>query len=213
MQIKLLIACEDESLGLVLSSHFAQDAAADIAIFTTDPARLRVETAKLAPDVLLLEQSPGSDPEAVLQPLLRLRPATRVLFLCENLSHELMLALVRLGACGCLLRSDPPAIWAKAVRAVHGGDAWFGRSSLVLALRSLVGAAAVVHTRPDEGRLTAREEEVFDLIGRGLSNKEVARELTISDHTVKTHLHRIYVKLHQSGRYKALLSHAGRLSH
>ena len=50
---------------------------------------------------------------------------------------------------------------------------------------------------------------MLDLIGSGLSNKEIARQLDISDKTVKTHLHRVYVKLNQSGRYKALLAQIG----
>lgn len=89
---------------------------------------------------------------------------------------------------------------------MHGGDTWFGRSTLLQALHSLIGAAPVARTPVDEGRLTQREEEILHLTGRGLTNKEIARELDISDHTVKTHLHRVYVKLHQSGRYKVLLS-------
>jgi Response regulator containing a CheY-like receiver domain and an HTH DNA-binding domain len=56
--------------------------------------------------------------------------------------------------------------------------------------------------------LTAREREILDLVGAALSNKEIARKLAISDKTVKTHLHHIYVKLQRSGRYKAFLSDA-----
>jgi DNA-binding NarL/FixJ family response regulator len=214
MQIKLLIACEDESLRIGLSRQFTHDPANGIDCHTTDLTKLHMEAASIRPDVLLLEQSMcRNDAHLVLPPLLRLIPATRVLFLCEACTDDLMLAFVRLGACGCVLTSDDPALVAKAVRSVHGGDTWFGRSSLVLALRHLVCARAVAPRRADEGRLTVREEEIFDLIGRGLTNKEVARELDISDHTVKTHLHRIYVKLQQSGRYKALLSQPSRLSH
>jgi DNA-binding NarL/FixJ family response regulator len=52
----------------------------------------------------------------------------------------------------------------------------------------------------DEHGLTPREEEVLRLVGAGLSNKDIARRLTISDKTVKTHLHHVYVKLRLSGR-------------
>jgi DNA-binding NarL/FixJ family response regulator len=60
-----------------------------------------------------------------------------------------------------------------------------------------------------EHKLTQREEEILRLIGTGLTNKEIARRLAISDKTVKTHLHHVYVKLHRSGRYKAFLSRPG----
>jgi ATP/maltotriose-dependent transcriptional regulator MalT len=58
----------------------------------------------------------------------------------------------------------------------------------------------------DQELLTTREREVLALIGTAMTNKEIARHLKISDHTVKTHLHHIYVKLDRSGRYKAFLS-------
>ena len=214
MQTKLLMACEDEGRGLCLGERIAQETATGIAIFTTDLQKLLADAASIQPDVLLIEHRLLRDQvQQVLAALLHLRPAPRVLFLCHSCTHDLMLAFVRCGACGCVLDSDHPAVVAKAVRSVHEGDTWFGRSNLLLALRSLVGTAPRIAPQVDQGRLTAREEEVFDLIGRGLTNKEIARQLDISDHTVKTHLHRVYVKLQQSGRYKALLSQPGRLPH
>jgi DNA-binding NarL/FixJ family response regulator len=214
MQTKLLIACEDESRDLCLSERIAQVPESGIAVFTTDLRKLGADVASIQPDVLLIEHSPLRHqlPE-MLPPLLRSHIAPKVLFLCDSCTRELMLAFVRCGACGCVLTSDHPALVAKAVRSVHEGDTWFGRTSLVLALRSLVGTPPRIAQRVDDGRLTAREEEIFDLIGLGLTNKEIARQLDISDHTVKTHLHRIYVKLQLSGRYKALLSQPGKLAH
>ncbi len=212
MQTKLLVACEDETRGVCLSERIAQEIETGIVVFTTDPQKLSADTASIQPDVLLIEHSPlRHQQQEMLPPLLRSHLAPKVLFLCESCTHELMLAFVRLGACGCVLNSDPPALIAKAVRSVHEGDTWFGRSSLMLALRSLVGPASKIPERVDDRRLTLREEEIFELVGLGLTNKEIARELDISDHTVKTHLHRVYVKLQLSGRYKALMSQPSRL--
>ena len=72
------------------------------------------------------------------------------------------------------------------------------------ALRSQVTLQAQKCT--EARSLTHREEEILQLIGHGLSNKEIGRRLEISDQTVKTHLHRVYSKLHKSGRYKAYLA-------
>jgi DNA-binding NarL/FixJ family response regulator len=214
MQIKLLIACEDESRCFRLSERIAQGPATGIAIFTTEFRKLHAEAASIRPDVLLVEYfSIRNQAQQTLPPLLRRHPGAKVLFLCDFCTRELMLAFVRLGACGCVFNSDPPALLAKAARSVHEGATWFGRSSLMSAVRSVVGTAPVIAPPVDEGRLTAREEEIFNLIGHGLTNKEIARQLDISDHTVKTHLHRVYVKLEQSGRYKALLSQPYRLPH
>ena len=57
-----------------------------------------------------------------------------------------------------------------------------------------------------DSKLTRREDEILRLIGTGLTNKEIGRRLKISDNTVKTHLHRVYTKLNQSGRFKAFLA-------
>lgn len=210
MQTKLLVACEDESRGLCLSEQIAK-AEMGIAIFTTDLQKFRSDAASIQPDVLLIEHAPIQLLQETLPPLLRSHFTPKVLFLCDACTRELMLTFVRLGACGCVFNTDPPALVAKAVLSVHKGETWFGRASLMLALRSLVGSSPENAQRVEDRRLTAREEEIFDLIGLGLTNKEIARQLDISDYTVKTHLHRVYVKLQLSGRYKALMSQSSRL--
>jgi DNA-binding NarL/FixJ family response regulator len=208
MQIKLLVACKDERRGLALSENLTQEQSTGIAGNTTGLATLRVAIATGRPDVLVLDRAlcDGQPAHGILPVLRQLSPATRILLLCEACSHDLAVALIRRGVSGCLLTSDPPSLLVKAVQAVHAGDTWFGRSALFHALRGLLGAASAARIPPDEGRLTSREEEILHLIARGLTNKEIARELDISGHTVKTHLHHIYDKLHQSGRYKAVLA-------
>ena len=213
MQITLLIACQEESRRRALSDHFASDVANGIAAQTADLTRLHAQVVQDQPDVLLMEHSSGADDaRQVLRSLRQLSPSTRILLLCDVVTTDLMLAFIKLGASGCLLTSDDPTLAVKAVRSVYGGDTWFGRSTLLSALRSLIGTTPDARKTPvEDGRLTPREEQIFLLVGRGLTNKEVGRELSISDQTVKTHLHRIYVKLHQSGRYKAVLSQPNRL--
>jgi DNA-binding NarL/FixJ family response regulator len=111
-----------------------------------------------------------------------------------------------------MLRATPPALFARAVRAVHEGQIWFGRADLMQALRRQIGAMpAGLQFEPEhDALLTVREREILELIGRAMSNKEIARQLKISAATVKTHLHHVYVKLQMSGRYKALLSEGDR---
>lgn len=214
MQISLLIACGDESRGTALCNAFPHDPVDGILARTTDLEHLHANVAEAQPHVLVLEHSPSEDARQILRPLLQLSPSTRILLLCETCTTDLMLSFIKLGACGCMLTSDSPSLHVKAVRSVYAGDTWFGRTTLLTALRSLIGTTpAARKTHIEDEQLTPREEQIFHLVGRGLTNKEVARELSISDNTVKTHLHRIYVKLHQSGRYKAVLSQPNRLLH
>jgi DNA-binding NarL/FixJ family response regulator len=162
------------------------------------------------PDVLLMafDEARATNVWRVLSSVERLSPGTKVILTCKSSSPLRVIDFIRHGVSGCMPASSSPAMFAKAVRSVHAGQTWFGRSDLLEAIRSQIGASslAVPIVVPADEPLTAREREIMALIGCAMSNKEIARRLQISAATVKTHLHRIYVKLDQSGRYKALLS-------
>jgi DNA-binding NarL/FixJ family response regulator len=205
VMIKVLIGCVEPAWGIALRSEMAQEMedASECSVRSLD--RLIDGVAALRPDVLLLERSGDEGVGALVASVMRISPFTRVLLLCDGCSRELIMEALEWGASGCCFKSSPPAAFAQAVRAAHRGESWFSRTVLLDALGVRpIGRAAAAPTA--EGKLTPREHEIMDLIGAGLTNKEIARRLAISDHTVKTHLHRVYVKLHRSGRYKALLA-------
>lgn len=162
------------------------------------------------PDILLLEHIEGDEQNAwnILAQLERVSTGTRVLLLCDTSTPAMIIGFIQRGASGCLLKSSDPSLYAKAVITVHQGEPWFGRTALLQALRCRIAAEPVVTVRllHEQDLLTPREREIVVLLGSALSNKEIARQLSISDKTVKTHLHHIYVKLHKSGRYKVFLS-------
>jgi len=90
----------------------------------------------------------------------------------------------------------------RAIRAVHGGDIWVGRRVLAHLLENLQAQIQAAHESaadPVPG-LTSRETQVVVKIQLGMTNKEVARQLGISETTVKTHLQHIFHKLHISRR-------------
>lgn len=207
MQIKLLVACADEIAARALCTRLQWTDGWLSGKGAALPELLGCVTA-FAPDVLLLEYEPARH-DATLEDVVdvhRCQPHTRVLLLADAPPHAALSTFIRRGVSGCVLHSSPPALQAKAVRAVHQGETWFARSELLAALRRQLR----VPTPPDEEHanalLTVRERQILALIGNAMTNKEIARQLDISDHTVKTHLHHIYVKLHRSGRYKALLT-------
>ena len=203
--IKVLIGCAEPAWGLALRGEMAQemDEASECAVRSLD--MLMEGVAALLPDVLLLERSGDEGVGPLVDNIMRISPLTRVLLLSDGCGRELIMEALESGASGCVFKSSPPAAFAQAVRAAYRGESWFSRTVLLdaLGVRPVGRAAAPAAA---EGKLTPREHEIMDLIGAGLSNKEIARRLAISDHTVKTHLHRVYVKLHRSGRYKALLA-------
>lgn len=210
MKIRLLVARREQHRAFALCAAVVQASDGEIAGEATHMDGALRDAATSQPDVLLLEHLQHDEPSAhaVLSGLSQASGRTRVLLLCDAYTHHSVIDFVQRGASGCVLSSSQPWLLAKAVRMVHRGESWFGRTDLVQALRSQMSMEPAVTSEVlcDQDLLTAREREILGLIGAAMTNKEIARKLKISDHTVKTHLHHIYVKLEKSGRYKALLS-------
>lgn len=215
MPIRLLLACRDKDIAVALWARLVQTVGGRITGEVSDKEWVLSRAAAIRPDVLLLEHD-HADEKSSWQLLGRVRQFssdTRLLLLCDTYTHVAVVGFVRRGVDGCVLKASDPALIAKAVIAVHNGDTWFGRGALLQALRSQIGTEPFLAALPDEqDLLTQREREILGLIGTAMSNKEIARRLSISDKTVKTHLHHIYVKLNQSGRYKAFLSNVAIVS-
>ena len=210
MEILVLVTSHDRAKALSVCSGLRADSnGRPIACETAGLDEAPERAALLRPHVLLLEASSRADHASPLMTRLRHgSPGTRTLLLVSgSLTRDLVVNAIRDGALGCVQDTEAPAVLAKAGRPIHGGESWFGRGVLYQALHGSLcpSAPASVVLAADEANLTPREREILDLIGAGLSNKEIGRRLEISDKTVKTHLHRVYVKLNRSGRYKALL--------
>jgi DNA-binding NarL/FixJ family response regulator len=203
--IKLLIGCVEPAWGFALAERMAGEmrGACDCTVRGMDLLGEAAPT--LQPDVLLLECRDAHGVGASVANVVRTHATTPVLLFSEGCSRELIVEALEAGAAGCLFKSSPASGFAEAVRTVHRGGSWFSREVLLHAL-GVQPAARAPAPSTEEGTLTRREHEIMLLIRAGLSNKEIGRRLAISDHTVKTHLHRVYVKLHRSGRYKALLA-------
>jgi DNA-binding NarL/FixJ family response regulator len=208
MTINVLVACREPRRAKALCAELrlgtTQMAPEDVPI-----EYLLARASAAQPDVLLLQHAACDEPAlwTLLAQISLASAATRVLLLCDACTGAMADRLIQHGVAGCLPAGGDPLLRCKAVAAVHAGEHWFKRSTLLQALRQR--AAAEPQPAPDapvKSPLTAREQEILDLIGCALSNKEIARRLRISDKTVKAHLHRIYVKLNQSGRHKAFLA-------
>jgi DNA-binding NarL/FixJ family response regulator len=149
---------------------------------------------RLHPDVILLDlRMPGVDGVTALRNL-RDNPA-RVLVVTSYTEPSAVLPAVRAGAAGYVYKDvDPPAL-AAAIRSVHAGH--------VLLHPDVVRLLAAEDAHPAE--LTARERDVLAELARGRSNREIARVLTLSEKTVKTHVSAILGKLGVQDRTQAAL--------
>ncbi|WP_426185166.1 response regulator [Microbacterium sp. TWP3-1-2b2] len=134
--------------------------------------------------------------------------STRVLILTTFEEDEYVVSALRAGASGFIGKGADPDEIARAVRAVHAGDALLSPA----ATRSLIGRyldSTPVHARrrtsADPGILTPRETEILLLVARGLSNDEIAAALYISAHTAKTHVKRIMAKIGAHDRAQCVI--------
>jgi DNA-binding NarL/FixJ family response regulator len=157
-------------------------------------------TRELAPDVLLLDlMLPGIDGIGVLARLRADDSRTRVLVLTSAGGSARVAMALQAGAAGFLYKDVDPDALVRAIRSVHDGHT-------VLA----PGAAGLVAARPGRdvrgiGALTSREREVFALLADGQSNREIARTLSVSEKTVKTHVSAVLAKLGVADRTQAAL--------
>jgi DNA-binding NarL/FixJ family response regulator len=152
----------------------------------------------LRPDVVLLDlRMPGSDGLVALHGLRGRRNPARVLVITSFTEPAAVLPAVRAGAAGYVYKDiDPPAL-AAAIRSVHAGH--------VLLHPDVVRQLAASEAAPPGTQLTAREREVLAELARGLSNREIARSLSVSEKTVKTHVSAILTKLGVQDRTQAAL--------
>ena len=160
------------------------------------------EAERLRPDVILMDLvMPELDGVGAMRELRRLLPRSRVIVLTSFVDDERLLPAIQAGASGYLLKDVQPRELARAVRAAHAGEALLDP---LVAARLVEAIARPPGEEPPE-RLTPREREVLELIGRGLSNKRIAFELGVSEKTVKTHVGHVLAKLGVTDRTQAAL--------
>ncbi|GAB2597360.1 response regulator [Pseudactinotalea suaedae] len=121
---------------------------------------------------------------------------TRVIVLTTFETDTYVLDALRFGASGFLLKDAGPDDILAAIRLVHEGQALLSPSVTRRVVRELLQARSrVLRPHPQLGDLTAREREVVGLVGRGMSNDEIAAELVLSPATARTHVSRAMIKL------------------
>jgi NarL family two-component system response regulator LiaR len=153
---------------------------------------------QLNPDIVVMDlQLPGMSGIEAVKRLQLTHPRVKVVVLTSFAGQDSVLPAVRAGVAGYLLKDVGPSELADALRAVHAGGAQLHPQVAATVLQSVAESA--------RDPLTPRENEVLRLVARGLSNRLIARELALSEKTVKAHVSAVLAKLGVTDRTQAAL--------
>ena len=166
-----------------------------------EAVRLAIE---LLPDVAIIDIAmPGLNGIEAARQIKAARPAIAILMVSAFGYESYVLASLRAGAAGYLLKNTPLRELTNAIRSVHASEAVFDLKAASKILSRLADDKGEKRGGLEE--LQPRELEVLRLAGKGMSNKEIAGELVLSERTVQTHLVNIFRKLGVGSRTEAVL--------
>jgi DNA-binding NarL/FixJ family response regulator len=177
------------------STHDVQQARRPAA--PSGPTLVMIDANNSHPQRLMALLHGGSDPNDPT-------PLYFCLFnVCQTTDAHIEKEAIHSGLRGIFYQNDPPAILFKGVKAILAGELWYSRDSLI---RCLVDQRSAVQPPPQNGVvLTHREKEILLMIASGLTNDEIAQNLNLSAHTIKTHAYNIYRKINVPNRIQASL--------
>ncbi|HJQ43290.1 MAG TPA: response regulator transcription factor [Jatrophihabitantaceae bacterium] len=165
---------------------------------------------ELHPDVVLMDvRMPTVDGIAATEQITRDTrcEGTKVVMLTTFDMDEYVYEALQAGASGFLLKDVQPELLVSGIRAVHAGDSLLAPSVTRRMIASFLESPGrgVRRQRTELDQLTAREREILEQLARGLSNAEIAAELSVSETTVKTHVGRVLAKLGLRDRVQAVI--------
>ena len=157
------------------------------------------------PDVLVMDlRMPGKNGLDVLRVLSSGRSSCRTILLTAIVRDDEVMEAVKLGVRGIVLKESSPEVLVDCVRRVYRGEQWLERETVTRALQRVLNRDGVERDAGES--LTPREIEIVRMVAQGMRNKVIAERLSISEGTVKVHLHNVYEKLGVDGRLELVLS-------
>jgi two-component system nitrate/nitrite response regulator NarL len=160
------------------------------------------------PDIILLKLYPaGGLGLEVISKLIKASREARIILMTTTEELQFCLQAIREGVLGLVSKLQTPEVLVKAIKKVHSGEVWIEHSMMarLLSTDNNRTSKAGNHEMKRITQLSDREYELIRLISRGLKNKQIASQLSISESTVRHHLTSIYSKLGVSDRLELLV--------
>ena len=204
--VRLVLADDQELLRTGYRMILDAQPDLDVVAEADDGLAAVAAAARHRPDLVLMDvRMPGIDGIEATRRIVAALPRTKVLILTTFDLDQYVMQGLRAGASGFLLKDARKQDLLSAIRAVAAGDAVIAPSATRRLIESHVLGAGTAGGDPALERLTQREHEVLLLVAHGLSNAEIAAELTLSETTVKTHVAHLLAKLGLRDRVQAVV--------
>ena len=214
--IRVLVADNTLIHTQLLADALKRDHGLDVFSSNSDSQDLITTAVERKAEVLVISSNLDEEPHRafeVLRELRRAHPQIRAVILLDSSKPEFILNAFRAGARGIFSRHESIESLCKCVRSVHEGQIWASSLQMSFAVEALA-ASPTVRAVDANGLdlLSKREMEVVRSLAEGLTNREIAERLGLSQHTIKNYLFRVFDKLGVSSRVELLfmtLSQAG----
>jgi two-component system nitrate/nitrite response regulator NarL len=207
--VSVLVADQNLMAGQLLGSSLSSKSGFKIVGTAVDVEQALQMFARERADIALIAANLKDGPRSGFSLLRQLRaahPGTRTVVLLDSIKDDLVLHAFRSGARGLFCRSGSVRMLRKCLLAVHQGQVWADAEQMQVALEALESPAPPQAASPKkENKLRKREKEVLACVAAGLTNRQIAEQLGLSEHTVKNYLFRLCDKVGRSGRIELML--------
>ena len=204
-----ILAADSTSMGTqLLVEALARDAQFQLIDSPSTEAVILSLVKREKPQVAVISAKLGENRRGAFDLVRNIRahvPGTRVVVMIDASERGAVIDAFRAGAAGVFCRTEPFRLLAKCIQCVHSGQVWASSSELHFLLEALAQPTFANFRVNSSSPLSAREVDVVRCVAEGLTNREIAQRLKLTEHTVKNYLFRIFDKLGVSSRVEVVL--------